>query len=138
MEEYIAKNTHGFTSVQAAIYLSSGPEYPPILITVREFRPRNVNFLALQHIEKIEKREGGQEHRLSPSYAPPFGLISRDNPDLGEKCLNHIKAIANMKRDHNEVEFGQMSEVSWKILDIIDRYRRATESSNNVSPPPID
>jgi hypothetical protein len=121
--------------MQATVYVSSGPRYPPIALSVREFRPRDVNFLALQH---IEKSEDDQAHRLSPSYAPPLGLNSGDNPDLREKCLTHIKAIANMKRDYNEVKFGEMSEVSWKILDITDRYRRATEGSNNVSPPPID
>jgi hypothetical protein len=136
VEEYIAENIYGFTSVRATVHVSSGPSYPPIVISVREFRPRNVDFLALQH---IEKSEDDQAHQLSPSYAPPLGLNSRDNPDLGEKCLNHIKAIANMRRDYNEVKFGEMSEVSWKILDITDRYRQATEGSNKVSSPlPID
>ena len=85
-----------------------------------------MDFLVLQHIEKSEDKK----FCLSPSYAPPLGASDRD---LSEKCLEHVKAIARMTRDDSEVSHGETSEFSFEIMNIIERYRRATFGTEKAS-----
>lgn len=112
--------------------MSSGPDYPKINLIVTEFRPLNVEFLAFNVVGPGEGTDG-ECQRFTPSYAPPFGLHDTSPEDLKSMCLNHIKSIIKQERDVGEANHGDISIISWKVFEAVNRYRRSSGGTGNVS-----
>jgi hypothetical protein len=112
--------------------MSSGPYYPGICLTAHEFQPINPKFLALDYIEP-STRGTDQHQKYTPSYAPPIGLYGISQDKLRQVCLKHIKAIIEQERHDGEYTQGDISEVSWKTFEAVNRYRKASPGNGNVS-----
>jgi hypothetical protein len=121
-----------FTSNTFEIEISSGPSYPKIHLWVNEFRPLNEEALALN---VVAPKDDGDEnsYKFVPSYAPPLGLDAKSVKSLRDLCLEHIKAIIEKARNIGEADQGDVSIVSWKIFEAVNRYRRSIGANGNVS-----
>lgn len=112
--------------------MSSGPNYPNICLKVTEFRPLNQETLALN---LVAPKEDGEEKcfKFIPSYAPPLGLDDIGTKDLRCLCKKHIKFIIERERDIGEADQGDISIISWKVFEAVNRYRRLNGANGNVS-----
>jgi hypothetical protein len=110
----------GFTNNTIEIEIKSGPTYPPIRLVVHEFLPKDQNFLALP---QLVTNEINNESRIAVSYAPPLGLNEPTNA-VKQKCLEHIKSIIKSERNAGEVEYGETSQISWRVLEAVSQYQR--------------
>lgn len=121
-----------FTSNTIEIEISSGPNYPKIRLRVNEFRPLNQETLAL---DLVAPKEDGDEQcfKFIQSYAPPLGLDATGGNDLRSLCLEHIKFIIERERDIGEADHGDISIISWKVFEAVNRYRRSNRANCNVS-----
>jgi hypothetical protein len=131
MTKFIKKNAD-FTNKVIEIDMSSGPTYPKMRLTATEFRPLNQEILALNLVASKEDTDG-QCFKFIPSYAPPFGLDRVSAKELRKICLEHIKAIIEKERDVGEADQGDISIISWKAFEAVNRYRRSIGHNGNVS-----
>jgi hypothetical protein len=131
MSKYISQNAD-FTKNVMEIEMLSGPNYPKIHLRVTEFRPLNQEILALNLVASKENT-ADQCNKYIPSYAPPFGLCDVSAKELRSICLEHIKAIIEEERDIGEADQGDISIITWKAFEVLNRYRRSIGRNGNVS-----
>ena len=131
MTKFIRKNAD-FTNNVIEIDMLSGPTYPKMRLTATEFRPLNQKILALKLVASKADTDG-QCLKFIPSYAPPFGLYCVRAEELRHICLEHIKAIIEKERDVGEADQGDISIISWKAFEAVNRYRRSIGRNGNVS-----
>jgi hypothetical protein len=114
----------GFTNNKIEIEISSGPTYPLIRLAVHEFLPKDDTFLALP---QLVTDETSNESRIIASYAPPLGLNEPTNIDATKlKCFEHINLMIKSERNAGEVEYGETSQISWRVLEAVSQYQRAS------------
>lgn len=114
----------GFTNNKIEIEISSGPTYPLIRLAVHEFFPKDHTFLALP---QLVTDETSNESRIIASYAPPLGLNEPANINATKlKCLEHINLMIKSERNAGEVEYGETSQISWRVLEAVSQYQRAS------------
>jgi hypothetical protein len=123
----IKDNSRGFTDNKIEIEISSGPDYPPIRLTVCEFVPKNREFLFLKYVETTNDT-GKKCYKFTESFAPPLGLDRDDLVDLREKCKSHVSSIIDRERDIGEATRGDTSMLSWEVFEAINRYRRSSHT----------
>jgi hypothetical protein len=127
----VDENVLSFSDIPIKISLSSGPRYPPIVLSVREFQPSGREFLEVQRIS------GSDQEILSTKscYSLPLGLPSTAALLLKDKCRIHIESIVSYDRDYlpEQSEFGEMSLVSWHVYLAINRYRKADTLNRTVT-----
>jgi hypothetical protein len=121
-----------FTDNKLEIEMSSGPDYPSIYLTATEFQPLKLDFLSFKYVAP-NKNTDEQPQKFSTSYAPPIGLHGFSSADLQKTCLNHIRSIINRERSVGEADLGDTSTISWKIFEAVNRYRRSSPETANVS-----
>jgi hypothetical protein len=114
--------------------MSSGPDYPVIRLTATEFLSLNHEFLAINYVIP-NKDTDGQCQKFTRSYAPPIGLFGIRPEDLRSKCSDHIRSIISQERDVGEAKYGDISMISWKAFEAVNRYRRSSPGGGNVSRP---
>jgi hypothetical protein len=122
-----------FTDNCVQIHLSSGPTYPPIALSVREFRPFKEDFLAVhRNIPDSSNIEEEQIFSFINRYSLPLALPATEVTALRKKCLHHIKAVISQDRNPGETGPGGMSFISWKVFAAIERYKRASKAHCEV------
>jgi hypothetical protein len=109
------------------IEISSGPDYPPIRLTVHEFLPKNLEFLYLKYVGTTNGA-GEKCHKFTESFAPPLGIDGDYLVDLRKKCKSHVNSIIDQERDIGEATRGDTSMLSWEIFEAINRYRRSSHN----------
>jgi hypothetical protein len=107
--------------------MSSGPTYPKITLTAHEFIPSNEEVLLLQYISS-ENRLGGRPGNLKDTYSPPLALRDVEIDGLIEMCQCHIDSIIDENRNPLEFIIGDASVIVWQIYDIVNHYRRSSNS----------
>jgi hypothetical protein len=109
--------------------------YPPIILSVREFLPKKEEFLAVQRIDISAEHAVHDFSGVVRRYALPLALPSTGAILLKGKCRNHIKSVVSKNRDQTatQIEFGEMSMISWKVYLAIHRYSKSSESLVAVS-----
>lgn len=117
IDEFMAKTISGFSNTQYNVYLSSGPSYQPILVSVRQFHAKDESILLFKKIVT-----GGAIKKSTSvwSHSPPLGI----NPgqDLGEKLMEHVQNIAEVEPDHGEVLYRNVSNLTWDVHEAIWSY----------------
>lgn len=118
-----------FMDTTIKITISSGTLYPSMELTLRRFISSNKDFLAVDVLN--EDCEG----RLIAvrKCAPPVGLPTADVILLKKKCLQHIKGIVASSLSPREYVTGEEPDLSWRILEAIDRFRKASRRPEIVS-----
>lgn len=111
--------------------MMSGPCYRTIELSVTEFLPLDKDFLAFNIVAPAQSTNGPCQ-RFIPSYAPPFGLCDPRLDDLKKVCSDHIKAIIKKERSFGEAKHGDVSIISFKAFEAVNRYRRFSKGSSNV------
>ncbi|PMD21377.1 hypothetical protein NA56DRAFT_125772 [Hyaloscypha hepaticicola] len=124
IDQLVEKNISGYSDSQVEVYLSSGPCYPPIKVTVGRFHTKDrcdPSFSAVKKIVPI-----GMSRKLSfvEFYSPPLG-ITNFNQDLESKLMNHIQHIAEGKRNYGEVSYGYISRLTWDVYEAVRCYQLA-------------
>jgi hypothetical protein len=118
------------TGNKIELHMSSGPTYPPIVLTVHEFIPANKEFLALSY---APPNVNNPTPALEQVYAPPFGLLEDNSRNkLRKSCREHIKAIIRQNRAACEARCGDVAPLSWEIHKIVHHYRLSQSTLRNV------
>lgn len=131
IQEVILKNGD-FTNNAIEVEMSSGPHYDAIKLTAYEFLPLNLEFLTLDNVFLITSTSD-QRQRFTPSYSLPIGLRGSIPKGLRSLCLEHIKSIIEQERHVGEVNEEEMSMISWSVFESVNRYRKSSQGSGNVS-----
>ncbi|KAF4627341.1 hypothetical protein G7Y89_g10813 [Cudoniella acicularis] len=131
IEKLICENVLKFSKFATKIKVSSGNAYPPMVLPLRGFCAVDEEFLAVERID--EEASTLEQVKLVRRYALPLGIPSADTILLKKLCLQHIKSIISQDRDSSEGEFGEISVISWKIFNAIERYRKETMKSRRSS-----
>jgi hypothetical protein len=119
-----------FTGNQIEVHMSSGPTYPPIILTVNEFIPKDEHFLALSY---APPNVNTPTPKLEQVYAPPFGLPdNKGKGGLKKNCREHIKEIIKHERASCEAVCGDVSPLAWEIYNAVHRYRLSKDKLGNV------
>jgi hypothetical protein len=128
----VEKNISGYGDSRFKIYLSSGPCYPPIQITVGRFRTKDWCDPSFSAVKKIVPVGTSKKLRIDEFYSPPFGITDfnqdldgKFNQDLENKLMNHIQNIAKGKRNYGEVLYGNTSELTWDVYEAVRCYQCA-------------
>ncbi len=110
----------------------SGPNYPKIRLRATEFRALTEESIALDLVAPDGDTE---DHcfKFIQSYAPPLGLHGISARELRRLCIDHIKSIIDKKRDKGEADQGDISLISWKAFEAVNRYRRSNGDNGNVN-----
>jgi hypothetical protein len=112
--------------------MSSGPRYPAIHLTAYEFRPLSRESLALEYI--VPSMSASNQRQWSTKfYSLPIGLNENNRKDLRGVCVNHIRSIIEQEQHADEVTEGDISIISWRIFEAVNRYRRSSRGNGNVS-----
>jgi hypothetical protein len=128
----IEENVSMFGHCPIKISVSSGPNYPPMILSLREFHAIREDFLDVQRIEEADSNaEYGLQVVLRKAL--PLGLPPSDVNLLKRQCLQHIRSIISSSRDPQETEFGETCIISSKVLVAIERYRTSSRSGSAVS-----
>jgi hypothetical protein len=61
------------------------------------------------------------------SYAPPLDLYNTEVDYLRYICLDYIKSIISQERDPKEIIWGDISIISWKVFEAVNRYRKSSK-----------
>jgi len=121
-----------FTNNTIEVEMSSGPQYPIIYLRVTEFRPLKHEVLSFDYLGPSTSA-GYQSQSITTSYSPPLGLYKISRKELRLVCLNHIKAIIEQDRQVGEVTEGDISIISWRVFETVNRYRKSSGGNGNVS-----
>jgi hypothetical protein len=120
----VEKNISGYGDRRVEVYLSSGPCYPPIQVTVGRFRTKDLCDPSFSAVKKIVPVGTSKKLSIVEFYSPPFG-ITDFNQDLESKLTNHIQDIAEGKRNYGEVSYGYTSELTWDVYEAVRCYQVA-------------
>ncbi|KAH8654611.1 hypothetical protein BGZ60DRAFT_157366 [Tricladium varicosporioides] len=118
----------GFGSRKYNVCLSSGPLYPPILLTVQAFRTKDPGFSVLKKF--VYNDEDGTPTFVE-FYSPLLG-ITDFTQDLEGILRNHITSIVEGKRDFEEVTYGNTSRLTWDVHEAIRLYQCATQAKSQL------
>jgi len=122
----------GFTDNLIEVEMSSGPHYPIMHLTANEFKPLKHEVPSLDYLGP-STRAGDQSQSITISYSLPIGLYKNSRKDLRVMCLNHIKSIIEQDRHVGEVTEGDISIISWRVFEAVNRYRKSSGGNGNVS-----
>jgi hypothetical protein len=132
VSKFITENVSSFRGSPIKISVSSGPTYPPMILSLREFNTTRGDFLDVQRIEKVDS-DSEYGLKILTRKALPLGLPPSNISLLTKQCQQHIRSIISLNRNPYETEFGETSNISSKVLFAIERYRISSKSESTVS-----
>jgi hypothetical protein len=120
IEQFMAKIS-GFSDSRFKVYVSSGPCYPSISVTVQPFRAKDESIL---FCKSITTDRASKKFAFLKSYSPPL-RITDFNQDLRGKLTGHIRDIVEGERNYGEVIYGNTSKLTWDVYEAVRLYQRA-------------
>jgi hypothetical protein len=130
IDQLMAQKISGFSNDQFKVYLLSGPNYSPISVTVHTFRTKDRSFL---FFKKIMTGGASKESTFVESYSPPLG-IADFSQDLRGNLTKHIQSIVEGKRDYGEVLYGNTSQLTWDVHEVVRSYYRTNPTVTPSDP----
>jgi len=122
-----------FSNNRFQVYVSSGPKYSPIQITVHEFYTRDQSFL---FFKKVVTDDVSKVSTFIEAYSPPLAIVDLGlvRKDLSGKLTDHIQEIIGGERNYGEVSRGNTSQLTWDVYEAVRLYQRAnpTVGSRNL------
>ncbi|KAH6661963.1 hypothetical protein B0J14DRAFT_687579 [Halenospora varia] len=125
IDQVMENKISGYGSSEYKVCLSSGPSYPPILVTVQAFRTKDPSFSVLK---KIVPENEGRAPAFVEFYSPPLG-ITDFTQDLDGKLRTHIQGIVGGERNFGEVSYGNTSRLTWDVHEAVRLYQWGTQAS---------
>jgi hypothetical protein len=114
------------------ISVSSGPTYPPMTLSLREFCATREDFLDVKRLEKAGL-DSECDLKIVVRKSLPLGLPLSEVSLLKRQCLQHIRSIISLTRSPQEMEFGETCIISSKVLIAVERYRISSVLGSTVS-----
>jgi len=115
----------GFSDSRFEVYVSSGPCYPSISVTVQPFRAKDESILFCKTVDGANKKSA-----FFKSYSPPLGFTDF-NQDLEGKLRDHIRDIIEGERNYGEVLYGNTSQLTWDVYEAVRLYQCANPTVNS-------
>lgn len=115
----MASKVAGLGGSPHQIMLSSDFSYPPISINVQVFRV-NPEF---SYFKKLRLDSRNKEPVFVEVPCPPLG-ITDFSQDLRSKLRKHIQGIIQSERNYGEVLYGNTSQLTWDVLEVVKVYQR--------------
>lgn len=131
IDQLMAKKISGFNNDQFKVYLSSGPSYSPISVTVHTFRTKDRSFLVFKKI--MTEGPSKESSTFVEFYSPPLG-ITDFSQDLRGSLTKHIQNIVEGKRDYGEVLYGNTSQLTWDVHEAVRSYQRTNPTVTSSDP----
>jgi hypothetical protein len=120
LDHVMDEKISGFGSDRFEVYLSSGPCYTPIPVTVGLFRTKDSSFSFLKKIVP----DGTGKPIFVKLFSLPLG-ITDFSQDLPGKLTKHIEDIVEGERNIGEVLYGNTSRLTWDVHEAVRLYFRA-------------
>jgi hypothetical protein len=121
-----------FTSNEIEVEMLSGPHYPAMHLAVDELVPRSHEFPGLDYI--VPSMSASDQRQWFTKFCSlPFGMNENSRKGLREVCVNHIGSIIEQEQHIGEATEGDISIISWKVFEAVNRYRRSSCENRNVS-----
>jgi hypothetical protein len=118
----------GFRDGRFEVYLSSGPCYPPIQVTVGLFHTKDSSFSFLKEIVP----DGAGKPTFVKLFSLPLGITDFCQ-DLPDKLTKHIEDIVEGERNIGEVLYGNTSRLTWDVHEAVRLYWRANPTVTSPS-----
>jgi hypothetical protein len=129
VEATIRQFTKGFKADKSVLKISSGPDYPPMIVTAQEFSPAEEFLVAVEYVPKDPVEPG--HHAFVKSYALPLGLCG-DPQDIRRECFTHLAATIAMRRNEEEATKSDTSQLSYKLFEAVNDYRKSHGEKDEV------
>jgi hypothetical protein len=118
-----------FTTNTVQAQFSCDRDYPPLVLTLTEFVPPVGERATIPVITNIVQQGVTFEQRIPATLALP-----KLEDDLHQKCLDHIKSMAQYHRDNKAVfPMRCSSEISTRVFAAVCKFHRVINTSGNVS-----
>jgi hypothetical protein len=107
-----------------------GPAYPRIPVIVYEYVPRDRQLLQHKYVPSVGTDNVPKKYIAS--YAAPLALSYQDGSEIRKELTKHIKAVIKMPRDIGESTKGDVSMLSFRIYEAVNKYRLTTRQYEKV------
>jgi hypothetical protein len=120
INQLMKEKISGFSNNQFEVYVTSGPTYRAIQVTIHTFHSSDYSFLAFKKL--VRSDVGNVQPTFIRYYSPPLS-IKDDTQDLRSKLKDHISDIIRGERNFGEVKSGSTSQLSWDVREAVRSYQ---------------